>query len=435
VGAVNFTAHDGPIAVTTGDYDRDGFVDAVVANNDTNDITLLHGNGRGSFRNPVNFPAGAHPNAVTSADFGGRGAADVVVSSEGGQSIMFLRNNLTGGFVASKAIAVAGRVGKMAPIDINRDGLPDLVMTHPADKLLGYLIADGTDLSNPQTLPLLGVPAGLTVADVNGDSVADVIVAEGGPGAVEVVIGNGDGTFTGFIPAQLPDDVTDVAVADFDEDGIPDVAALSASSRLISILEGAGDGRLSVVLELEAPDQAIGIAAADLNGDGHKDLVVVSNGADVLKVFLGNGFGEFDNGSVFATGRGPVAFTLVDLNPTQNPLPDVVLVNGDGQNVSVLRNTTSSNLQPEPTATLLPGVPTPTRQPTLGPGTPSPPPTPRPSATPRPTKTSSKSTKNSSSGGSGCEMDVAGAGAIPWSLISGALVLLGLRRMTQRPPH
>jgi hypothetical protein len=365
---------------------------------------------------------------VTSADFGGRGAADAVVASIGGQSIMFLRNNLTGGFVAPKSIAVAGRVGKMVPIDINRDGLPDLVMTHPVDKLLGYLIADGTDLSNPQTLPLLGVPAGLTAADINGDGITDVVVAEGGPGAVEVVIGNGDGTFAGFIPAQLPDDVVDVAVADFDEDDVLDVAALSASTRMIRILEGAGDGRLSVVLEFEAPDQAIAIATADINGDGHQDLVVVSNSADTLKVFLGNGFGEFDEGFVFATGRGPVGFTLVDLNPTQNRLADVVLVNGDGQNVSVLRNTTSSNLPPEPTATLLPGVPTPTLQPTLGPGTPSATPTPRPTTTPRPTKTSSKPAKGSSSASSGCEVDAADAGAIPWPLLSGALVLLRLRR-------
>ena len=166
------------------------------------------------------------------------------------------------------------------------------------------------------------------------------------------------------------------------------------------------------------------IISADLNADKHADLVVAS-GVDVVTVFAGSGMGTFSTARSFAVGQGPTDMAVADL--TGDCLLDIVVANGAGNNVTVLRNTTSgASVTPVPTA-----PPAPTA--TVGPGTPTPlPPSSRtvtPPRTPAATRqpTGSDATPSSGGGGTFCAMSST-ASPLWWLTVLAAGVLVVIRR-------
>ena len=58
LAAVNYAAGTGPISVTVGDFNGDGKADLAVANGDSNNVSVLLGNGNGTFQAAVNYGAG-----------------------------------------------------------------------------------------------------------------------------------------------------------------------------------------------------------------------------------------------------------------------------------------------------------------------------------------------------------------------------------------
>jgi hypothetical protein len=232
---------------------------------------------------------------------------------------------------------------------------------------------------------------------------------------VNVLPGAGDGNFGGVVQTLLPDDPIDVAAADFDEDGTTDLAVLSATTRTVHVLHGNGDGTFVPAGDVQLADQPVRIGTADFNDDGHADLVI-AGGDDVVTAFAGSGLGSFASGQSFAVGHGPVDLALADLSG--DTLPDIVVVNSGGNDVTVLRNTTRVTFPP--TATVGPGTPTLTPIPTR---------TPVPTRTPRGQPTASGGT-DSGGGSSGCT--VSPVAPSPWWLAVLAASAWTLRRRREQ---
>ena len=76
-GARNFAAGSRPRSVAMGDFNGDGRADLAVANDDSNNVSVLLGNGDGTFQAPRSFPAGSGPFSVAVGDFNGDGLPDL----------------------------------------------------------------------------------------------------------------------------------------------------------------------------------------------------------------------------------------------------------------------------------------------------------------------------------------------------------------------
>ena len=186
--------------------------------------------------------------------------------------------------------------GSVVIADFNGDGFLDLAYTGGNSIVVLLGNGDGTFSTQVQTNDnfLQGYQAFyLAASDFNGDGIPDLAVADFSSADVNVLLGNGDGTFT---PAQTTSAVgtypSAIVAADFNNDGVPDLAVVNSQSASVTILLGNGDGTFTPA----ATNPAVGlyptsIAAGDFNGDGKIDIAVgASNG---LTVLLGNGDGTF----------------------------------------------------------------------------------------------------------------------------------------------
>jgi hypothetical protein len=116
------------------DVNGDGLLDMVVTNNhSTNTVTVLLGNGDGTFQPAQEYAVGTPPNSVAVGDFNHDGILDLAVTDDSGVSILL--GNGDGTFQARRSYA-AGPGGIVAVADFNGDGFPDLVFAGDVTVLL-----------------------------------------------------------------------------------------------------------------------------------------------------------------------------------------------------------------------------------------------------------------------------------------------------------
>jgi hypothetical protein len=226
-----------PIAVAVGDFNGDGKPDLAVANLSGNTVSILLGNGDGSFQTPAAYRVEGAPIAVAVGDFNGDGKPDLVVSTSGGDSVAVLRGQGDGTFQPAGMYGVGSGPGAVVVGDFNGDGKADIAVenfaTHDVSVLLGR--GDGTFAAAVSYGAGLS-PGGLAAGDFNGDGVLDLAVANHNSHNVSILLGRGDGTFRpaeqyalGWMPAG-------VAVGDFNGDGRLDLAVVNHLSHTVSVL-------------------------------------------------------------------------------------------------------------------------------------------------------------------------------------------------------
>jgi len=179
-------------------------------------------------------------------------------------------------------------------------------------------------------------PGAVTAADLNGDTIPDLVTANGRSDDVSVLLGNGDGSFKAATAFVAGDGPVSVAVADLDGDTIPDLVIGNLHSDDVSVLLGDGGGSFQAALSFAAGDRPRSVAVADLDGDGIPDLVTANENSDDLSVLLGNGDGTFQSATAFLAGDSPSSVAVADLDGDTHI--DLVTANPLSRDVSVLLN-------------------------------------------------------------------------------------------------
>jgi hypothetical protein len=350
-----------PNGVATGDFNGDGIPDLVVPSLANGSIGILLGNGNGTFQPQVNYATGNQPVAVAVGDFNGDGKLDVAVTTIGyigNGTVSVLLGNGDGTFQPQVAYAVGDLPLAITVGDFNGDGKPDLAVANFAEDTVSVLLGNGDGTFQAATRLVAGSqPMAITVGDVNGDGKLDLLVGNVGNGTVSVLLGNGDGTFQPQKTAPATPQPIGIAVGDFNGDGKLDIAVANSTdgwvnedinepdTNAIGILLGNGDGTFQAPVQYATTGTANAIATADINKDGKLDLVVTNGeefGGSTFNLFLGNGDGTFQAPLTYATGNNPLAVAVADFNG--DGLPDVAVQGGGEVNISLGQATETATL-------------------------------------------------------------------------------------------
>ena len=327
---------DDAYGLGVGDFNGDGKMDFAVPNLHNNTVTVLLGNGDGTFTPGVTLPTGYNPIAIAVGDFNGDGNADMAVSNLSENSVTILLGNGDGTFNAAAPLPTGQSPQYIFLADLNGDGKLDLAVPNYSGNTVTVWLGngDGTFTAAPNVQGG-GGPDSLALGDLNGDGKPDMVIANYDANTMTVLLGNGDGTFTPMATGSLPVDSPGCLVlADINGDGKADLAVVDSNSNAITILLGNGDGTFTPAQTLKMGAYPVYAAAGDFNGDGKVDLSVVNQRDSNVMMLLGNGDGTFKLAATVATGYLPFQIAVGDFNG--DGVTDVVTANDDHGQATVL---------------------------------------------------------------------------------------------------
>jgi hypothetical protein len=328
-------------SVAVGDFNRDGKLDLVFTNSSNNTVEVLRGNGDGTFQsNPLILPVGAGPSSVAVGDFLHNGKLDLAVTNSGSNTVSVLLGNGDGTFQAATNVPVGTIPVSVAAVDLG-NGQVDLVVANLRSNNVSVLLGngDGTFRSG-QTIAVANA-SNVMVGDFNGDGTPDVVIEEVPPGdaivtSVEVLFGNGDGTFNPGPTQSLGNSRIGLAVGDFSGDGKQDIAVLNplAGSR-VEVFSGNGDGTFAAPPDVfQTGGVPFGVAAGDFNGDGRPDLALANSIGNNVGVLL-NTSSTVATATTLSTDVNPavvgqlVNLTALVTGPAGIPTGAVTFLDGD----------------------------------------------------------------------------------------------------------
>jgi hypothetical protein len=347
-----------PWSATTADFNGDGLPDLAVANYGDGTVSILLGNGDGTFTAAPNGPITVpfDPESIVAADFNGDGIIDLVMENSYVNGVLtILLGNGDGTFTPAPGspITVGGPSllpGAVAVGDFNGDGIPDLVATNSSDIVgepgtMTVLLGKGDGTFTPaasSSVTVGSTPISIAVGDFNGDGIPDLAMVNFADNNVTIFLGNGDGTFRTApnSPVAVGSFPTSIAMADFSGNGILDLAVANSSSTSgsagsVTLLVGKGNGTfMPATNPLTVGNDPWSVVVGDFNGDGSADLAVANNSDDTLTILLGKGNGKFTAQKPVRVGDFPQAEAVGDFNG--DGISDLAVANSGSDTCSIL---------------------------------------------------------------------------------------------------
>lgn len=363
---VSYPVADWTQHLAAGDFNSDGKTDLVITiNNPQIGLALLSGNGDGTFNAPVNFPntSGFDSPSVVAADLNNDGKLDVAVMHTvacynapcvAASTISVMLGNGDGTFQPTQELPGGRTQYAMTSGDFNRDGIKDLAIGG-SNTELHILLGKGDGTFN--RLPMMTlIPGGdlfsacndVDIADFNRDTIQDLVIPLGNGYGNVILLGNGDGTFRQSF--RIIENATqapyNLALADYNGDGLQDIARAMGFGNLgwMEIANGNGDGTFQAPVAYLKPTTVnstggIYITASDFNADGKPDIALEISGA-------GNSLNILTNSTGNTPPPSTITLSALALNPVVvtggNSVTGTVTLSARAQTATVVRLSSNS---------------------------------------------------------------------------------------------
>ena len=171
-------------------------------------------------------------------------------------------------------------------------------------------------------IPAAG-PMSVGIADFDGDGNLDIVFTNSATDTVDIIFGEGHGSFARRISIPNAKEPERLTVADFNQDGALDLVITHRTSKDVSIVLGDGHGNFRESFRWDAGGRSRWVSAADLNHDNNVDLVIACSSAHKVAVLMGRGDGTFENIREYETDGEPSAVLVGDFN--HDDIPDIMM--------------------------------------------------------------------------------------------------------------
>ncbi len=367
-----------PLVPTLADMNNDGRLDLVTVNKRSNSISILPGNGDGTFGSTRSAPADTIPSDIAVGDINGDSIPDAVVANAYAGRVTVLLGNGNGTFTTGTPVAAGGETSVVLT-DVNSDGKRDLVTADRFANVVSVFLGTGSGtFSSASTFGAGMGPNGLALADLTGDNKPDLVVSNLGTYSygcdcyqqgdrVAVLKGHGDGTFDVPVYLPTPQGPGAVALADMNGDGKRDILVTTpggyrniclcwAGANKLSVFLNNGSGGFSGRIDRSVGLRPVGLATADFNTDGKTDVALAHAGlwdgsscychtGSSVVTLLGNGNGTVTPDTTLTTGASPSSIVVQDL--TGDGILDIAAANFVGNTVSFFQGIAPGTFTPK----------------------------------------------------------------------------------------
>lgn len=330
-----------PLTVVAGDLEHNGKLDLVVLNGGDNTVAVYRGDGQGHFTQIFSTDAGSDPTGLSIADVNGDGRPDLVIGNQFGDALTLLGN----GDGTFQPFRRAERDVALAVADLFHTGQSDFIYANQSLDRISIQQGGAAPAVFQDRSDGVLAPGAVQLADLNGDGLPDLVVANGGANEVRVYLGQANGQFG---PAQryfTGTDPVSITIGDVNGDGIPDLAVTNKGSNDVTILLGQGSGAAwSLAPGPRLNSGGLGPVATvlqDVTGSGIPDLLISNSESNTVVQLhgVGNGFFDDTHPVTYAVGEEPGPLFVGNFG--KGGL-DLVTVNARSSDITLIANFTTA---------------------------------------------------------------------------------------------
>jgi hypothetical protein len=292
----------GPTAVALADLDGDGHLDAITSDGVVDTVSVLAGDGAGGLGARTAYPVGHTPSALAVGRLHDGVTLAVATANAGADGVSVLPGDGAGHLLAATSYPTGGAAGSaptaLAAADLDGDGLDDLVVANSGNDTLSVLRAPlgGGAGGSSTEIASSGGPTCVAAGRIHPQAV-DLVVGHGRTGDVALLIGDGAGSFTtGTYTPLLDTSLSANLLFDLDGDGILDAVTAARIGKLgatVFVQLGGPEPTLAPPVPFQVGQGVSSVAAGDFDGDGRIDLATADRDDGTVSILAGRGDGTF----------------------------------------------------------------------------------------------------------------------------------------------